>query len=103
MTDLRPLALELLLASCAIGVVGCAVATVVDVGKTVVKIPFMLGKGVYDALREGSPSQREPAVAPVVESPALGPAPVVESPAWAQEPVAIPYPVSPGELPGERN
>jgi hypothetical protein len=92
MTDLRPLALELLLASCAIGVAGCAVATVVDVGKTLVKIPFMLGKGVYDALREGPPSQRAPAVAPVVESPAR-----------AREPVAIPYPVSPGELPEERN
>jgi hypothetical protein len=101
MTDLRLLTVELLLTGCAIGLAGCAVATVVgsawDVGKTVVKIPFMLGKGVYDVMTE------EPVARPVVELPALAPTQVVESPARAVAPVAIPFPVSPPDLPEVSN
>jgi len=98
MTDLRPFALELLLVGCAMGLAGCAVATVMgtawDVGRTVVKIPFILGKGVYDVLHEEPASRREPAFAP----------PRADlSAAQAADPVAIPFPVSPPDLPEERN
>jgi hypothetical protein len=81
MTDPQPLAGALVLAGCAMGLAGCAMATLVDVGKTVVKIPFMLGKGVYDVLTEEPPLRREPALAPPrADAP----------PAQAEEPVAVP-------------
>jgi hypothetical protein len=45
-----------LLAFCATGLSGCIVGTVVgtavDVGVEVVKVPFKVGKGVYDVLKD---------------------------------------------------
>lgn len=49
------------LVACATGLSGCVVGavvgTAVDVGVEVVKIPFKVGKGVYDAVKDDEPKK----------------------------------------------
>ena len=50
-----------LLAACAVGLSGCVVGTVVgavvDVGVEVVKVPFKVGKGIYDVVKDDETPQ----------------------------------------------
>ena len=50
-----------LLAACAVSLSGCVVGTVVgaavDVGVEVVKVPFKVGKGIYDVVKDDETPQ----------------------------------------------
>ena len=51
-----------LLAALAAGLSGCVVGTVVgtavDVGVEVVKVPFKVGKGIYDVVKDDEPKDK---------------------------------------------
>ena len=52
-----------LLAACAVSLSGCVVGTVVgavvDVGVEVVKVPFKVGKGIYDVKDDETPEPKK--------------------------------------------
>ena len=52
-----------LLAACAVGLSGCVVGTVVgavvDVGVEVVKVPFKVGKGIYDVVKDDETKKKK--------------------------------------------
>ena len=52
-----------LLAALAAGLSGCVVGTVVgtavDVGVEVVKVPFKVGKGIYDVMKDDEPEAKK--------------------------------------------
>jgi len=41
-------------------VVGTVVGTAVDVGVEVVKVPFKVGKGIYDVVKDDEPKDNKP-------------------------------------------
>ncbi len=52
-------ALVAALAACLSGcVVGTVVGTAVDVGVEVVKVPFKVGKGIYDVVKDDEPKDK---------------------------------------------
>ena len=53
-------ALVAALAACLSGcVVGTVVGTAVDVGVEVVKVPFKVGKGIYDVVKDDEPEEKK--------------------------------------------
>ena len=52
-----------LLAACAVSLSGCVIGTVVgaavDVGVEVVKVPFKVGKGIYDVVKDDEPAPKK--------------------------------------------
>ena len=52
-----------LLAACAVSLSGCVVGpvvgAVVDVGVEVVKVPFKVGKGIYDVVKDDEPEAKK--------------------------------------------
>ncbi len=54
-----------LLAGASLGLSGCVVGTVVgtavDVGVEVVKVPFKVGKGIYDVMKDDAPDKTKTA------------------------------------------
>ena len=51
------------LAASTLGLSGCVVGTVVgtavDVGVEVVKVPFKVGKGIYDVVKDDEPEEKK--------------------------------------------
>ena len=54
------LTLAALAASLSGCVVGTVVGTAVDVGVEVVKVPFKVGKGIYDVVKDDDPKDKKP-------------------------------------------